>query len=185
MDLCQQSNVSVFKFLLCFHNNRLWKFVSYRQEASKKPHCQPHQWERTLPSKADKGARVGWRARTPPRRTSPLCLKRHSSSQSNLKDKSYVFTSFPKEWASPSSKGPPLYTKENFNTESRPSREHPIRPQVKTHTPWTHPSSSGIFCSHQNTPLSTLYLPPLSPDSAGHDLTHSTCCAPRKMMLKP
>ena len=70
----------LFNFLLCFHSNSLWKFVSYRQEASKKPHCQPHKWERALPSKADKEARMGWRARTPPRRTSPLCLKYRSSS---------------------------------------------------------------------------------------------------------
>ena len=70
----------LFNFLLCFHSNSLWKFISYRQEASKKPHCQPHKWERALPSKADKEARMGWRARTPPRRTSPLCLKYRSSS---------------------------------------------------------------------------------------------------------
>ena len=161
----------LFNFLLCFHNKRLWKFiVSYRQEASKKPHCQLHKWERAPPSKADKGARVGWRAWTPPRSSSPLAtlasiwnIALHSRATSKIKVLSSPL--FQKNEILPLQRVPSSY-KRKLQYLAKTIQRAPNRTQVKTHIPWTHPSSSGIFCSPQNTPLSTLYLPPVSPDSA-------------------
>lgn len=82
------------------------------------------------------------------------CLSHCSSLQSNLRDDLSVFICLPKN----EHKGSPLYTKEKLNTSFRPPKNHHITSQIKSRIPHTQPSSSGILCSPQNTPLPTLPL---------------------------